>query len=346
MRWCYIENGQQRGPVSADELQALTTQGVVNSDTLVWTDGMANWATYEAAMEAKRVEAETRPPMPLPVNEEILPPIEEVKGTGGLTKNSELRAKSWRALSGNSKTAMLAVFLFGLVISVSGFLPILGPLLVTGPLMLGLCAYMLMLSRGEPMGVGTIFEGFSHYGSALLLHLITSFLTFFAIFLFYLPFTALFLVMGQQDPETMDTSAMAGMFVGLGLLWMLLVAFVFMYFQARFAMAFFSLVDTADGAIDALKIGWGMTKGKSVKLMRFYIFYGLIGMALLLVMSTGVSMASAINETLGAIVILFMLPFMVVGMLYIISMLYTGLGCFYDDLKPAESTEKMEPAAS
>lgn len=52
--WYYVENGQQRGPVGEAELDALLQAGKINSETLIWRDGMANWQPYR---EVKGVPA-------------------------------------------------------------------------------------------------------------------------------------------------------------------------------------------------------------------------------------------------------------------------------------------------
>jgi uncharacterized RDD family membrane protein YckC len=41
--WYYVENGQQRGPVVDADLDTLRREGKINSETLVWRDGMENW---------------------------------------------------------------------------------------------------------------------------------------------------------------------------------------------------------------------------------------------------------------------------------------------------------------
>lgn len=49
MNWYFVENGQQKGPVTQDQLDELSRQGAIKADTLVWTDGMANWLPYSQA---------------------------------------------------------------------------------------------------------------------------------------------------------------------------------------------------------------------------------------------------------------------------------------------------------
>lgn len=41
--WYYMEAEQQRGPVMETDLETLRRDGKINSETLVWRDGMANW---------------------------------------------------------------------------------------------------------------------------------------------------------------------------------------------------------------------------------------------------------------------------------------------------------------
>jgi hypothetical protein len=43
MNWFYEFNGEQKGPVSDEELDRLVAQGVVLPTTLVWRDGLPNW---------------------------------------------------------------------------------------------------------------------------------------------------------------------------------------------------------------------------------------------------------------------------------------------------------------
>lgn len=42
-RWYFLEKGQQRGPLSSDELANLTASGRLRPSDLVWREGMAQW---------------------------------------------------------------------------------------------------------------------------------------------------------------------------------------------------------------------------------------------------------------------------------------------------------------
>jgi hypothetical protein len=42
-QWYYVSNGNDTGPVDKDDLVAKLTSGELSQDTLVWTEGMAEW---------------------------------------------------------------------------------------------------------------------------------------------------------------------------------------------------------------------------------------------------------------------------------------------------------------
>ena len=49
MNWFYALNGQQAGPVDDAELDRLVQVGTIDSSTLVWYSGMAQWQPYAEA---------------------------------------------------------------------------------------------------------------------------------------------------------------------------------------------------------------------------------------------------------------------------------------------------------
>jgi uncharacterized RDD family membrane protein YckC len=59
MNWHYVEQGQQAGPVADEQLQKLFREGKINADTLVWSEGMANWIPFRDA----KPEINVPPPM-------------------------------------------------------------------------------------------------------------------------------------------------------------------------------------------------------------------------------------------------------------------------------------------
>jgi type IV pilus assembly protein PilA len=43
MAWYYSEAGQQTGPIDDGQLEQLMQSGRIQSETLVWQEGMPNW---------------------------------------------------------------------------------------------------------------------------------------------------------------------------------------------------------------------------------------------------------------------------------------------------------------
>ena len=50
--WYYFDDQQQRGPVMDADLEALRRDGKINSETLVWREGMANWQPLREVQQA------------------------------------------------------------------------------------------------------------------------------------------------------------------------------------------------------------------------------------------------------------------------------------------------------
>jgi uncharacterized RDD family membrane protein YckC len=71
MVWYYVKDGARQGPVEEAELNSLVGEGVVRPDTLVWSEGMADWRPYASVAPAPI--AETAPP---PAVEPVQPHIE------------------------------------------------------------------------------------------------------------------------------------------------------------------------------------------------------------------------------------------------------------------------------
>ncbi|MEM1259966.1 MAG: SPFH domain-containing protein [Bacteroidota bacterium] len=63
----YAVNGTQQGPVTVDQLRALFAGRTINRESLVWKQGMANWAALQDVEELKSFLGGNTPP-PLPNN--------------------------------------------------------------------------------------------------------------------------------------------------------------------------------------------------------------------------------------------------------------------------------------
>ncbi len=70
MVWYYVKDGARQGPVEEAELSRLVGQAVVRPDTLVWSEGMADWQPYSKVAPAV-------PPPPAPPSEPGIEPRPE-----------------------------------------------------------------------------------------------------------------------------------------------------------------------------------------------------------------------------------------------------------------------------
>ena len=65
VQYFYAVNGAQQGPVSFDQLKALFANRTINRESLVWKQGMANWAALQEVEELKSfLGGNTPPPLP------------------------------------------------------------------------------------------------------------------------------------------------------------------------------------------------------------------------------------------------------------------------------------------
>jgi uncharacterized RDD family membrane protein YckC len=55
MTWYYANGGQQQGPVTEAEFAALVKSGVIGPATLVWNEGMSNWAPYQVTVQSASI---------------------------------------------------------------------------------------------------------------------------------------------------------------------------------------------------------------------------------------------------------------------------------------------------
>lgn len=63
-QYFYAANGQQLGPVSFEGLSQLFASRTVNATTLVWKQGMVNWAALNTVTELQALLGSVPPPLP------------------------------------------------------------------------------------------------------------------------------------------------------------------------------------------------------------------------------------------------------------------------------------------
>ncbi|PJG53897.1 hypothetical protein CVM73_17740 [Bradyrhizobium forestalis] len=99
--WFYASEGKQQGPFPEGQFRDLIAQGVVRSDTLVWTEGMAGW---QKAAEIPGLLGGGAPPM-IPGGG---PPMMGAGGYGGAASGGSL-AVDFGILEFTWRTLVLAI---------------------------------------------------------------------------------------------------------------------------------------------------------------------------------------------------------------------------------------------
>lgn len=80
--WYYAQNNRREGPVEEPLFRDLIARGVVGPDTLVWTDGMADWAPLASSPAAGFQKAQPPALNPGP-GASPTPVVLEIRAPGG-----------------------------------------------------------------------------------------------------------------------------------------------------------------------------------------------------------------------------------------------------------------------
>jgi uncharacterized RDD family membrane protein YckC len=157
MKWFYVENGSQQGPVTEYELRSLRSSGKLTSSSLVWRDGMENWAPYDQSLGEETEVLATPPAIAADIAVEVQ--SDEPMRYAGFWIRAGAKIIDSLILG----AIQMAVFVvFAMIAGVSGALAegaatggaeAMSPLLVIATLMLWL--FMIVLSIAYP----TYFHG-------------------------------------------------------------------------------------------------------------------------------------------------------------------------------------------
>jgi len=177
-------DGQEYGPVSADQIRQWIAQGRLNAGSRVRADDAADWQPLDAlpefadALGAQPPPAFAVPPAtgPTPVGEADY----ELDVTGCISGG-------WRLLQANFGLLFGVTLVYAaivLALAVLGMIPIAGLLfsavsfVIGGPLAGGVFYVFILANRGQPTAVGDLFAGFRNcFGQLFLGQLVTSVLS-------------------------------------------------------------------------------------------------------------------------------------------------------------------------
>lgn len=314
MTWHYAKDGEQKGPVTEEELKQLFESGQISSSDLVWKEGMAEWSSYGSVFQdsaSDSSEADSSQATPIaPVSPST--PMPATSGTGGNTPNPELRARALNSLKGQWAPAIGVVVVCYLLIMITSVIPLIGffaMILLTGPMVLGLFEYFLRRYRDAGAEFSHLFAGFSNFPLGLVLYLLLFLIGAGASLVAAIPGGIIMVASGAMGSKPLENPLF---WVGLVVLYACIIV-VSVIIYLFFTMSFFIAVDEpGKGAVYALKKSPAMVEGKKGKLFMMYlVFYGWSILTIL---------------TLG------------IGMLWVAPYCLTSMAAFYDDLK--------EPAAA
>jgi len=168
------------------------------------------------------------------------------------TENRVLMAHARDSLRGNWGLAIGTTVVYSIIVIAAGFVPFcignIISLVISGPLMLGLCMFFLSLSRGQDSRLSQLFEGFSRFGTAFCAYLLQT------IFVF---------------------------------LWMLLLIIPGIIAALSYSMTYYIISDNESiGALDAITASKEMMRGNKWKL--FCLGLRFIGWSLLCLLTLGI----------------------------------------------------------
>lgn len=165
-------DGQQYGPVSAEQVRQWITEGRLGAQSLVQAAGAGDWQPLSGLAEFADALAAHASPVPPPTVAAgpTLPPVAADSAAGDYALDiGGCVSRGWTLFRDNLGLLLggAAIYLaIEIVIAGFGMIPFIGPLFsianlfVVGPLLGGLFYLFLRVLRGQPATVGDVFAGF------------------------------------------------------------------------------------------------------------------------------------------------------------------------------------------
>lgn len=158
---------KQYGPISAEELRQWIAEGRLSAQSLALAEGGADWkplATFAEFAYALQSQSAVRPPI-APTPTSAAETTEQILAREPQLRIGECLGAGFNFFRGNPGFVVGAVALAWLLNAVMMFLPFIGGILhwlLSGVLMGGSYLACLRRSRGEPVSVGGVFDGFRY----------------------------------------------------------------------------------------------------------------------------------------------------------------------------------------
>ena len=129
------------------------------------------------------------------------------------------------------------------------------PLILLGPMMVGIFLCLFRRMRGEPVEFGMLFKGFDYFGQSLIVVLIKAIPMVVVIVPFYLiMFVVMMTTMPRNHPTPDETSTFMFSFFGLEIVFIVVIVIVGLAVETFFLFAFPLVVDRNLTGMDAIKL--------------------------------------------------------------------------------------------
>lgn len=344
MEWYYEKNGAQEGPISESELKGLLAVNQITPATLVWKEGMADWAPFSDALPDAApalgeglalgkqpcptcgVEVAASELIPVGLENKVCPHCREQyaqslkegvnpvagfkqkRGTGGQTPNSELRSNARSSLAGSWGSGIAVTLLNWVIVNGLAYIPFLGSLIqwiISGPITFGYHQFFLKLVRGEPAEVGDLFSGFTSFWRCFCLYFIVGLIVALAALAAALPGIILIVIAATSDSGVvMEENPFFILGIFVGVIPAVIVG---IYFSLKYALVYLISIDDEDiGVMKALERSGQMMNGRKGKLLGLMLSF--IGWHILGLLAFGI------------------------GLLWSYTYMMAAFAAFYDDL--------------
>jgi uncharacterized membrane protein len=295
-------DGQEYGPVSAEQVRDWIAQGRLNAHSQIRADDAPDWQALGAVPEfADAVGAQP-------------PPAFAVASTAGPEAVGEedydldvmgCISGGWQLLQANFGLLFGATLVYGAIIlalAVLGAIPIIGAIfsivsfVIGGPLIGGLFYVFIAANRGQPTAVGDLFIGFrTNFGQLFLGQLVTSLLSGLCV----LP-ALIALAVGMVPAIVQKHDPSPAVFITFGVLLVLgLIPLIFITTNWLFTLPL--IIDRRLDFWTAMKTSWRQVMRHWGSVFALLILSGLINFAGILACGVGVMFTAPI--VIGAMVL-------------------------------------------
>ncbi len=299
--WFFELDGERVGPLSEREMRDRIGSGEIKPETLVWREGMADWATLSQTELASTAGVPRTPPKMPPVLTAVAP----IPQTGpSLTRAAVLRpdfrisigscyGRAWSLMASRFWPFVGCYALLMLMISVAQQLYAPTFFLIY-PLMGGFFWYTLKVMRGERAEFDQMFEGFRRqFGPLAISNLIVIGITMVVVLLIVVVFMVVVAYAAPLFESNAEDPVMMTLLIVGALVIVFLVTLPLTVFGYVGMMSICLILDCGLKAGESLSLAWKALGGQWFKLVLFVVVNMVLSFAGMLAFFVGFLVTSA-----------------------------------------------------